>query len=411
MRHKRLRRLADRHLALFVLLLVAVSVFWLAYTSTLLTIVDSSFGDITLFQRHKPLLSSDVEERGKITAGATNQRVIHDKEPILAILQEAGIGVISDETLRELPTWTHVTSRYGDRPLIYGLERCKVFQERIHPQDRLVGAAGTFNSGTNLLMRLLKQNCVVSKREKPFYHEDSGVLWSVPWGKHSPVDFRSYHRAVKSDSRIDINNVLSVVTIRDPYEWMKSMCRHDYSIKWKHKKGGERCPNLVPDERDRREFPHIKFNKTINVRVLYGKGNGERHHDSLVHHWNEWYTAYVKASFPRLIVRMEDLVFHPKNVSTEICYCAGGKMRKQFMYFLESAKSAKGHGNRTTLVDVIMRYGKDAERLSGMTPADLELAESTLERGLMDTFNYYYVSPSELNHAEHQSTNSVIHQV
>jgi hypothetical protein len=37
----------------------------------------------------------------------------------------------------------------------------------------------------------------------------------------------------------------------------------------------------------------------------------------MVHHWNVWYMAYVNATFPCVMIRFEDLIFHPVNMSHE----------------------------------------------------------------------------------------------
>lgn len=120
-----------------------------------------------------------------------------------------------------------------------------------------------------------------------------------------------------------------------------------------------------------------------------------QHHDSLVGFWNDWYNDYVNASFPRIIVRFEDLVFHAKEVTTQVCHCAGGELkRKKFQYIVNSAKKGEAaHGPmeaRTSFIGAMIRYGKDTHRLDSMTPEDLEYARQTLDPKLMEYFNYKY---------------------
>jgi hypothetical protein len=120
-------------------------------------------------------------------------------------------------------------------------------------------------------------------------------------GKHAPVDFRGVNRRVKgSDLRIQNNNVLSVVAIGDPNDWMNSMCRIGYSTSWSHT--ANHCPNLVADERDQRPFPSLKLNKMVPVTVPYRKEC--RLHASLAHFYSTWYTDYLKADFARVMIRM-----------------------------------------------------------------------------------------------------------
>eukprot|EP00592_Proboscia_alata_P026518 CAMPEP_0194439718 /NCGR_PEP_ID=MMETSP0176-20130528/112192_1 /TAXON_ID=216777 /ORGANISM="Proboscia alata, Strain PI-D3" /LENGTH=65 /DNA_ID=CAMNT_0039263233 /DNA_START=8 /DNA_END=201 /DNA_ORIENTATION=- len=51
-----------------------------------------------------------------------------------------------------------------------------------------------------------------------------GMLWQVPWGKHSPVWYRTRH-AAPTGKNVNQTAVLPVVMIKDPLGWMGSMCR------------------------------------------------------------------------------------------------------------------------------------------------------------------------------------------
>lgn len=172
------------------------------------------------------------------------------------------------------------------------------------------------------------------------------------------------------------------------------MCRIHYKAFWAHDNKSEHkhCPNLVPSDYDRKQFPWLDDKNHVPVRVKYPEF--VQHHDSLVGFWNDWYNAYVKASYPRLVVRFEDLVFHAKQVTTQVCHCAGGDMKKKFTYIVDSAKKGEAaHGPkeaRTSFVDAMIRYGKDDGRLDSMTPDDLEYARSNLDPKLMEFFNYQY---------------------
>jgi hypothetical protein len=316
-----------------------------------------------------------------------------DKEPILKILKEAGFDDIDEETMKMLPTWTEGTTLYGDHPRIYGLDQCKVFQSMSEPAEHFLGVAGTFNSGTNLMAELLIQNCEMKARMKKYGQEDTGVRWQVPWGKHSPVGddhYRQTHKTKKNQD-VDTNNILPAVMIRDSYVWMHSICRIKYKAFWPHNKTGH-CPNLISDARDKAQFPILRNKTVVPVEVRDNKER-VRSHNSLAHFWNDWYNEYAKATFPRIIVRLEDLIFHTKEVTTTVCRCAGGEMKKQdFVYIVESAKYGRGgHGaqsKQTSYIDAIVRYGKDTGRLSGLTPEDIEFARNTLDRELMKFFGY-----------------------
>jgi hypothetical protein len=324
-----------------------------------------------------------------------------DKSPIIQILREAGIDDIDNETLAALPTWKEVTRLYGSKPRIHGLETssCRAFQQHSHPADHFLGVAGCFNSGTNLLSELLIHNCLMTKRMETYGPKNKGIRWQVPWGKHSPPlneEFRTRHKTKPGDENIQAHNVFAAVTIRDPYVWMRSMCRHPYGAYWPNDTG--HCPNLIPNELDVKKEPWLQYKQSVPIDVQYSEFN--RQHESLVHFWNEWYTEYLQAPFPRLIVRFEDLIFHAKEVTTQVCNCAGGTMQPRFSYIQNSAKKgtpgAHGKdGEKTSFIDAIVKYGKETSRLDGFTADDIAFARSHLNLKLMDLFGYPFDEPPQ----------------
>ena len=49
-------------------------------------------------------------------------------------------------------------------PIIVGLETCVDFRPMIPAVNRSLGSLGMFNSGTNLVTKLIKENCTIPKR-------------------------------------------------------------------------------------------------------------------------------------------------------------------------------------------------------------------------------------------------------
>jgi hypothetical protein len=377
-----------------------------------------------LSQTTRPTTTTITTERSashskrKETAHNDKNDASQGKEQLLNMLREAGIYDISLETLQQLPTWDQVVTLYGDSPKIVGLDTCDTFQSTIDPTEALLGVAGPFNSGTNLLAELLGANCVLQgRRQKSPHHHGNGVRWQVNWGKHQPPRFRLQHSIDKSIK--DNRNMMPVVAVRDPYSWMQSMCRQRYSAHWFHPPG--HCPNLIPNRVDRTflEYaPHYRrrkrfaqyhrgdpwlidnventanFTRDSQVVPLYVRYNlVNTTHTSLAHLWNDWYDEYAQADFPRLLVRMEDLVFHARNVTERVCTCVGGTFSKggDFKYITDSAKHGKIHGNdKTTLLDAMIRYG-NADKISltrGMTRDDLSYAKTVFRKDLMEMFGY-----------------------
>jgi hypothetical protein len=319
---------------------------------------------------------------------------------ILATFQEAGITLTKEE-LAALPTWDDVEQVVGkDAPLIYNLEKsCAKYRSLIPGVERNIGCSGMFNSGTNLVTQLLKENCVIPERvaqygmDGPFRDkqgkpigpgEAHGMRWQVPWGKHMPANYREEH-ATKWATQIWKESVLAVVTIRHPYAWFASMCKNHYSAYWVHNERGL-CPHLLNKNRE-----------LVPVEVKYD--SHKTHYDSLAHLWNDWYAQYLtKADFPYIVVRFEDLQFHAKNVTYQICECAGGEIRtdRPFSYIVDSAKDGPGHGKteeRTGMLAAWKKYGKPLPPQNGFSTADYETAVKYLDADYMKMFGYHHPDP------------------
>ena len=308
------------------------------------------------------------------------------REPLVEIFHDAGVMEVDLALLLQLPLWTTVQKLYGKGPLIYGLDQCQAFREATPPEKRRVGPAGLFNTGTNLVSLYLEANCY-------FPQHANAIQWQVPWGKHVMASLRTKHVVTNKhehDTTLNISTVLPIVTIRDPFYWMQSMCRQPYGLKWHHRP--QHCPNLVPNEYDYTLYPFP--GKNIPVRIALGKEQTTKW-NSMAHLWSDWNLQYFHATeFPKLMVRFEDLIFYPKQVMTQVCECAGGtigkKKKHKFLYNLDSAKFGPGHGTtKTTLASAMIRYGQDeGRRKKGLTPEDIALAKDTLDPELMHFFHY-----------------------
>jgi hypothetical protein len=179
---------------------------------------------------------------------------------------------------------------------------------------------------------------------------------------------------------VEQTHVLPVVTIKDPYHWMGSMCRHSYAASWPHgRKAG--CPNLV-----------LSDSKPTKVEVGY-RPNNKGMYESLVGMWNDWYGDYLAIDeFPRLIVRFEDLLFHLEDVLTEVCECGGGTLINHEDGIVLNEKNAKeNHNNGSNgLLGAILRYGHDDLRTEHFTEEDINYAKKALNKDMMELFGYKY---------------------
>ena len=322
------------------------------------------------------------------------------RQHIKDVFSKAGIK-LSEAQLNEFPTWGEIREEAGDAPIIVGLETCEVFRNSIPPVNRSIGSLGMFNSGTNLVTKLVKQNCIIPERVDYYgwkpdfdkYHmgplEAHGMRWQVPWGKHTAGIYREVHKAEPPEHTIPTESVIPVITVRHPYRWMRSMCSHPYSAKWPHNQR-DSCPHVANDNGD-----------AVPLTIKYAQ-NRTNNHDSLVHLWNDWYGQYyrhndninaslkaISAKYPRLMVRFEDLVFHSFAVTKTICHCAGGELRtdQPFDYIQETAKEGPGHGkDRTGMMDAWIKYSKPPDPFR--RDADNDFAKAQLDEELLDVFHY-----------------------
>lgn len=150
-----------------------------------------------------------------------------DKKRVIQVLRDAKMARgLTQEQIDQLPTWQQVVDRLGPAPRIHGLDSCRDFQTTIVPEEAFIAPAGAFNSGTNLMAELLIANCYNPARKKKY--GTAGVRWQVNWGKHQPPKFRLDHGVYHDKKAEDMpnENILPIVTIRDPYAWLQSMCRN-----------------------------------------------------------------------------------------------------------------------------------------------------------------------------------------
>ena len=349
----------------------------------------------------------NIQNNNKAPGQNENNVKSNDKEAIIKILTESG-STLTSEDIAQLPTWSEVTSLYGTKPQIVGLDQCKNFQLQIPKEDAYVGPSGLFNTGTNLLSDTMQNYCTIPSRsnvpkntrpsppgsqgEPSSSRKVSGMLWQVPWGKHNPISWRTHHNAVVGSLGVDQTHVLPVAIIKDPFHWMGSMCRHSYNANWYH--DPQHCPNLVPNEHDEIGKRGITMaTESVSVSVVFREDKIERY-DSLVHLWNQWYGDYLDVQdFPRLIIRFEDLLFHLEEVVTEICHCAGGTVinsEKGIHLQNDAVKKGKAHTGSNGLLSAISRYGSKEHRLDTMTKNDIQYANTNAESELMKLFHYNY---------------------
>ena len=87
------------------------------------------------------------------------------------------------------------------------------------------------------------------------------------------------------------------------------MCRQPYAVSW-NRTSTTTCPDL---------------SQPVRAKVYQ-----TQEYSSLLHYWNEWNGGYYHSNattFPRLMIRLEDLVYFPKPTLRTICDCVGGQFK------------------------------------------------------------------------------------
>lgn len=346
------------------------------------------------------------------TPNITLAEATKGRGPILDILLDAGIHVGAEDisSILMLPMWQQVAELYGDQPVILGLDQCEAFRTTVPLRNRFLGIAGNFNSGTTAFGQSLQANCKFPHRrhqykDDPFSNDKvthvNGMLSQVPWAKHKMAIHRDNHTILETVPKL---NVLPIVLVRDPYFWMQSMCKEGYGVRWDHS-STEHCPNLIPNAYDKRRFgkkwarrqqqQQQRNNSSIRVWMGANPQVGPSW-DSLVHYWNAWYESYYQTgirdfdNWPRLIIRFEDTLFHPKQVMKAVCQCGGGQLsQSNFQYLLHEAKWNHKQA-QNNFVTAMVKYGNAEGRYRNMTSEDLAFAKESLNSKLMEAFHYRF---------------------
>jgi hypothetical protein len=365
----------------------------------------------------------------------TNLNIL-GKEEIYKILLKSGVNV-TDELLERMPKIEDFTSMYGSSPKIVGLETCETFRNTVSPLDAIVGPAGVFNSGTNLVSTLLKKHCVIQERADAYDKSNfknrkndlvlgvkTGMFDEMPWDKHGPVSWREDEGYKPDQNGFEMNLVLPqlknkdtfpIVMVKDPFSWMESMCRNPYTALWLPSHSS--CLNLYPDydmydgDPDRNMFKRssslqngMRFTapqkktrkKTIGLVIEFKNGDRWRRdleYENLIDWWNTFYDDYLKADFPRLIVRYEDLLLHSNEIIPQICECVGGQLvnNEEGVYVrVESAKDERIHGKTSNLVDALLRYGSAKMRTEKFSKGDLVYSGTAIRKDMMKVFQYTF---------------------
>ena len=339
---------------------------------------------------------------------------------------------------------------FPDGPVILGMERCAEFRRQWGSNGE-IAVAGLFNTGTNALTKNIKLNLRMPGNNRTFYWFDEvysqGIWPQAPWWKHNPnISDPSYGR--RSDWKTHAS-VLPIVVVRDFYFWRKGTCASTYRLDWSNPNNDDdddhhhvheqrQCPvfsqRTATLERDGAawagknhpqsstivEMTPVTFHLTD--RFLRNRGQ-ILNYTSLVQVWNSFYQQYIDATFPRLIIRFEDTLFHLPEILHAIQQCAGAQWKpledfsqdeqQNSMVFPEEEeeeehesapgpdninakrriyvhhKPSKNHGSKqTNLLKSIQKSADASSRFFEMNALEQDYTRRTLDPTLMQLFHY-----------------------
>lgn len=148
-----------------------------------------------------------------------------------------------------------------------------------------------------------------------------------------------------------------------------------------------RCPNLVRSSDEERQAGASTFNVTISDMSM----NFSETSDSLVDYWNYWNGLYFNATFPRLMIRMEDLIYHTDEVYSTIRTCIGAPatVDDKIVYISHALKHSKKSDN---FYAALAKSGREQDRYGGLSSDDYDYLKSHLNMDLMRQFQYKVVT-------------------
>ena len=259
---------------------------------------------------------------------------------------------------------------------------CERYRRSVVPNRRWVAPAGLFHTGTNLMANLLTQTCHwdvevdhnnnnnnnnnIEHKEYNIKEDNSvskntsmtsrsgttGVQqnrkhkkkphWQVVYGKHNPIQAAtedSYRIPRHPYNSIQhLNNVMAVVMVRHPLDWIRSVCKQPFAISWNasnnstdviHDGSSKNTTHKEQPQKQNLPCPSLESD-------IYVDGYKMLHYSNLLELWKIWNRDYYNydpqkksnASHPalggRIMVRLEDLVFAPRETLSKICECVGG---------------------------------------------------------------------------------------
>jgi len=251
-----------------------------------------------------------------------------------------------------LPKESHLRSLYGIKPVILSsrtVQGQRFLSENSignQPKVKPIGLPGT---GSGLLSKLLENNCLNIKKE------------------------------------------VYIVIIQDPIQWMYSICQLRFRkgfTKIKFNQAPDRCPNILVNSYDVGFYPH----GTVDVQ-FFNNGTEVETFNSLIDLWNNYYKKWLQNDIGRIIIRFEDLLYHPKLIVKEVCSYLDGSTSNSFTHLFTNVDSLLTNENLDisdkNILSALMRFGNQNERNQVIQDEkELQYVQKVVDKNLLTTFKY-----------------------
>ena len=226
---------------------------------------------------------------------------------------------------------------------------------------------GLYHTGTNWLYKQLYINC------------KSRYIWPHPkWHKHFLITTELINKYMP------YSKVLSVVLIKHPLAWFRSYCKtwyglEPYNITWFN----EDCPSNI----------HLS-------KIWWNHPPISKNYSSIVHVYNDWYEHYLTAeildNYKFIIVRYEDILFHTKLLTKDLCLCL--KLRSHNKKTMEKwdnvddikiySRAAKLHGKSSNLEEARQKYSNFEYIYEKYTKYDIQYIDKHINHDILHIFDY-----------------------
>eukprot|EP01084_Bolivina_argentea_P171917 297828_1 len=310
---------------------------------------------------------------------------------------------------------------------------------------------GLYNTGTNALLHLLKSNCYglnhtrhtdkeltqnISRNVKYFQRFNFKSLYNITKHEAIPSMEQLIEKNIPYDSDYSTEE-LYIIIIKDPYTWIKSMCKASYyvvfgryywtkhplcpqnisqyngtmsanqwhghlfnniielyNIYYQSWLGGNLTVGIGTLSRNKalsqiggfKTLPIKRFYKGLQKFVFTFVHNGKFRNKTMKHElFHYLQTFYKPVKLPHIVIRFEDILFRPEDVVDKVCQCVGG-FRTEDTWLQENA--AKRHGKSKTRQQALAAYADQTYRYINYNENDIKFVNSVLNISIMKMFGY-----------------------